>query len=254
MAKLNGVEIKNIKKYVGHEGESCVQGTVYLDGKKLGFWSQDGHGGPDNFDFPVSLLKERVLKAKSILSDKGVKKTIYDTEIFMCDLLTLKDIETSIKKYQKAGYTAFLVGFVVGGNGFAFKCFYNKEDITHSEYEEVKKTVIKSETFDGSDGYKTILVTSLEDLSLELGTDEGLAQEELRLAEKQGEEQKKKDAYEQQLQYKKDKIASIKRFEVQPVADMPRYLVKDTETGKMTEVPNFALNDVLFALAELFEE
>lgn len=253
MARLNGVEIKNITRFSGHEGEECVQGSVYLDGKKIGTWSQDGHGGPDNFSFPINMIKDRVLKAKSVLSEKGIKRTIYDTEIFMCDLITLKDIETSIKKHIKAGYSVFLVGFVIGGNGYMYKCYQNKEDITPAEYEEVKKTVIKSESFDGADGYNTIIVTSLADLSLEIGTEEGLHKEEIKLAEKIAEDTKKKETFEQQMQYKKDKIASIQRFEVTSVADMPRYLVKDKETGRLTEVPAFALNDVLFALAELFE-
>ena len=57
MASLNGVSLKNLKTYAGHEGEPCMQGSVYYNGKKLGFWSQDGHGGPDRFDFNENELK-----------------------------------------------------------------------------------------------------------------------------------------------------------------------------------------------------
>lgn len=49
MAKIYGVKIKNLKTFHGHEGD-CAQGSLYMDGKKIGFWSQDSCGGPDDFD------------------------------------------------------------------------------------------------------------------------------------------------------------------------------------------------------------
>lgn len=57
-ASINGVSIKNLEYFEGHEG-GCYQGNVYLDGKLLGFWSQDSWGGPDNFDFNMFPVTER---------------------------------------------------------------------------------------------------------------------------------------------------------------------------------------------------
>lgn len=57
MAKLNGIEIKNMKSFVEREGLAC-QGNVYADGKLLGFWSMDGNGGPDRFGFDDRQRKE----------------------------------------------------------------------------------------------------------------------------------------------------------------------------------------------------
>ena len=64
MASLNGVTIRNLKGFNGHEGEPLFQGSVYLNGQKLGFWSQDAHGGSDNYDFNTKALVEQNIKAE----------------------------------------------------------------------------------------------------------------------------------------------------------------------------------------------
>ena len=33
--KVNGIEIKISRKFFGHEGETCYQGTIYENGKKI---------------------------------------------------------------------------------------------------------------------------------------------------------------------------------------------------------------------------
>lgn len=58
MAKIAGIEVKNLKYYSGHEGEYCAQGNIYFNGKKQGFWSQDSWGGPDRFEFNENELEE----------------------------------------------------------------------------------------------------------------------------------------------------------------------------------------------------
>lgn len=58
VASINGVSVKKLNFFIGNEG-GCFQGDVYLDGKKLGFWSQDFWGGPDNFEFDATPIKER---------------------------------------------------------------------------------------------------------------------------------------------------------------------------------------------------
>lgn len=40
MASINGLTIKGLKQFVGHEGETLFQGNLYLNGDKIGFWSQ----------------------------------------------------------------------------------------------------------------------------------------------------------------------------------------------------------------------
>ena len=44
MAQINGVTVKALKTFYGHEGEPVFQGNLYLGNKKIGFWSQDARG------------------------------------------------------------------------------------------------------------------------------------------------------------------------------------------------------------------
>lgn len=124
MASLNGVSIKNLKLYRGHEGEPLYQGNVYLDGKKVGFWSQDAWGGPDELDFCAESNKvpfedkarwkaaaerdkvnrcefdQRVAAYLDSFSDKGESRW-RDAECFMGDLLTVCEDEKDFRKVGK---------------------------------------------------------------------------------------------------------------------------------------------------------
>ena len=44
MAKIYGLELKGIKTMIGRNGE-VFQGNIYLEGKKIGVYSQDLNGG-----------------------------------------------------------------------------------------------------------------------------------------------------------------------------------------------------------------
>ena len=79
VASINGVSLKNLKYYVGHEG-GCLQGDVYLDGKKLGFWSQDSWGGPDMFEFDETPIVERAKEYYAAHPEVDELK-LYDTEL-----------------------------------------------------------------------------------------------------------------------------------------------------------------------------
>jgi hypothetical protein len=108
MAKINGIELKNIVKYRGHEGEPLVQGTIYIDGKKSGFYSQGDWGGPDTLDF-ISNEKKNVFNDKaSSYSQNKVDKERFDDillpeDLLLCDLLYLLEKEKKFKKVTKQG-------------------------------------------------------------------------------------------------------------------------------------------------------
>ena len=102
MAKINGVQIKNLKSYLGHEGY-CHQGNVYLNGKKLGFWSQDSWGGCDNYDFDESVLKKAVNDYKDGFPDDYELKSVMDADSLMGDIVFLMEIEKDFKKETKKG-------------------------------------------------------------------------------------------------------------------------------------------------------
>ena len=49
--KIGDFSIGSIKPFRGHEGESCLQGTILKNGKKVAEWSEDSWGGPMMFRF-----------------------------------------------------------------------------------------------------------------------------------------------------------------------------------------------------------
>lgn len=102
MASILGIELKNIKTFRGVEYPTCYQGTVYLNGKKLGFWSQDSWGGPDNYEFKTTELDNL---AKAYYG----KDSYYDLDCLMGEILTLKDYEKLYKKIVKEGYASLVV-------------------------------------------------------------------------------------------------------------------------------------------------
>lgn len=105
MAKINGVEVKAVKSFIGHEGP-CYQGNIYKNGKKLGFWSQDSWGGPDVFEFDESLLDEPFESFKDSFPESYMNKDYIEKGSFIHDILTLKDIEKDCKKEFKKGFKA----------------------------------------------------------------------------------------------------------------------------------------------------
>ena len=119
MASINGLEVKNLKKFKGHEGEDCLQGSVYLNGKKLGFWSQDSWGGCDNFDFNYKVLQDIALKvAMTDLVEPQYRK-YFDVDSLMDMLVKLKEDEKVYNKFCKQGYPCTLL--VTDG----YHCFYS---------------------------------------------------------------------------------------------------------------------------------
>lgn len=118
MASINGITIKNLNNFVSSEGDICYQGNVYIENKKVGFWSQDDWGGSDRFDFisPFSekLLQERV---KDLNSDKEIRGIALDNKPFilhyslerlMYDLKNLLKEEKAFKMSIKDGYAGIM--------------------------------------------------------------------------------------------------------------------------------------------------
>lgn len=120
MASMNGISIKGLQKFLGHEGEPLFQGTLYLNGKKLGFWSQDSHGGADNFMFEGGWKQELAVDnaVKAMYPEKAIHGKArdgrdyvieYGLEFLLTDLLELMDDEKAFKKAVKSGYAGIMV-------------------------------------------------------------------------------------------------------------------------------------------------
>ena len=120
MAQLYGFEIKGVKSFRGHDGESLKQGNLYYNGKKVAFWSQDAWGGPDTLIYE-DLEKDTLLNTKSALKDAIEKfkesEYCYDTsfleyinyESFIEALILLKDLEKEFKNYVKRGFCSVCI-------------------------------------------------------------------------------------------------------------------------------------------------
>lgn len=134
MAKLNGVEIKSLKTFRGHEGEPLAQGSVYIDGKKVGYWSQDSHGGPDEYWSDISTNIEDIITERAKRFKEGTPETykyygiMDDPGVFMGQLLRLIDDEKAWKALDKEGYPNVL--FEING----WKCkVTGYKDLDHAK-------------------------------------------------------------------------------------------------------------------------
>lgn len=119
MASINGITVKSLTQFRGHEGEPLYQGNIYLGNKKIGWWSQDSHGGCDNIylDEPYSLTK---LEGKVKMLNKEHKHTFartggsaiildYDLELLFGDLMVMQEDEKDFKKAIKNGFAGVLL-------------------------------------------------------------------------------------------------------------------------------------------------
>ena len=177
MAKIYGVELKAVKRFVGHEGY-CYQGNVYKDGKKVGFWSQDSWGGPDEYDFNTEILNEVIEKMKTSSyyrkhfvepENKRINIPVdrlyefLDTDTLMNDLIILKDDESTYKKYAKQGYPITVIisdGYHVCTVAFAEN---TGEDYITKKIESIKNREMKKGTFYKNAHIETKIYRSLED-------------------------------------------------------------------------------------------
>ena len=123
MASINGIELKGIKEFKGHEFEYLIQGNIYYKGKKVGWYSQDSWGGCDHIDLDYSLPKELLIEINGILDNyesdtifygidelydkeynikwENGKKRLKGGEWLFGELIQLIDNEKKYKKYSK---------------------------------------------------------------------------------------------------------------------------------------------------------
>lgn len=107
MAKINGIEIKALKNFKGHDECAYFQGNIYKDGKKLGFWTQDAWAGPDRYSFDVKILAEACRNYKEGFPDGYEYKDYCDSpDVFVGAILKLRFAEKDCKEEFKKGRKA----------------------------------------------------------------------------------------------------------------------------------------------------
>lgn len=108
MASINGIEIKTYKNFKGHDGQPLRQATVYMDGKKIGFISEDAWGGPMNINLKsLEEVKKRLFEYAS--HEKFAKHVLEDIELLLDMLLGLVFIEKNAKKAWKINEKAIVI-------------------------------------------------------------------------------------------------------------------------------------------------
>lgn len=122
MASICGVSLKNIKNFKGHEGEPCYQANIYLNNKKIGYYSDDAWGAIClNLHFDSKENEEKINKIAEEYGKRPDKLDLtfseqynlnYTLDSFIEDILFLSLYEKDFKKYQKK-YADF-AGVVIG--------------------------------------------------------------------------------------------------------------------------------------------
>lgn len=125
MAKFHGFEIRNMKTFIGMEGYG-TQGDVWLNGKKLGFWSDDGNGGEPRFDIPIAaaadldaLVAEQV--PECAWKDCGGATVPADLSMVLSHLCDLKDTEKEWGKLDKKGYALVTLSSKESGQSLSYQ-------------------------------------------------------------------------------------------------------------------------------------
>lgn len=103
MAKINGLEVKEIKYYPDHEGSMIPYGNIYFKGKRVGSFKYDDWGGPMHYTHThKTISKKEVMEAFHQIVPKLGWNEFYDSfDILVEELIFLKEIESEFKKSQK---------------------------------------------------------------------------------------------------------------------------------------------------------
>lgn len=112
MASIKGWQIKGIKTWQGRDWEG-MQGNIYLDGKKIGWYNDNGDGGEIDIDVP-SQYRERLKRdVEDYFNENPLPDCfahlIPDEEIFFGALLLQILNEQSYKKMVKRGCPNVLI-------------------------------------------------------------------------------------------------------------------------------------------------
>lgn len=266
MASLNGVTIKSLNKFVGTEGEA-YQGNVYYNGRKLGFWSQDGNGGSDHFDFPINQLKKPLEQYKNYLKESGLSKNHpsgsedlidmdeFMIEVFMTEVLSIVGIEKQFKINKRNGYPFTLMIYPI--NDFLFLTIKMRNSEISKEDLQMLKDRIRRQVVDLNPDHKVFkfvskVIKDSSDLDLvwgEVSSDEKPIKTETQ--RKRNTEYVKVDELQGIMQKEsiKDSASISSRFDVQNKGN--HSIITDKTTGRSCDVPLYALGDVIKALKEL---
>lgn len=161
MASIHGFELKNMKRISGTEGHG-LSGDVWLNGTKLGHWSQDANGGCSFADFEIDTVDESVAKQCPEYS-ADVNGIHFDASLdaVLTRLAAMKDDERGFKRAVRNGHTGTIV--VSDGMTVLTACYDgNQNDETNKHLVDY---IVKKYGMNG-DGVTVEFHDSLDDFSV----------------------------------------------------------------------------------------
>ena len=127
MAIIKGFQLKAIKSFRGHEGEPLKQANLYFNNKKVGFVSEDGHGGYPKINLDKDIREKWGKTATEFLAEHP-EETIWSAQEFLFyQLFELSQDESEFKKSQKKGFAVLAI-------------FYEKQAFKHGDVEGFRST------------------------------------------------------------------------------------------------------------------
>lgn len=103
MASIKGITLKAVKTHRGHEGEPLLQGNIYIDNKKAGFYADGDWGGNPTIQFDNPEFKE-IFEARMYEYYAENPDSFEDAEMFFGDLIKNIELEKIFKKRLKDHY------------------------------------------------------------------------------------------------------------------------------------------------------
>jgi hypothetical protein len=110
MASVKGFTLKGVTRFKGHEGEPCVQGSIYNNGKKVGYYSDSYTMGPPDISFNDKAVEEKAIRAgRTCYENQTDYPEDFELETLFDKIKDLIETERDYKKYVKMGYPVFAV-------------------------------------------------------------------------------------------------------------------------------------------------
>lgn len=106
MASIKGITIKNIKKFIGTDGEG-YQGNIYKDNKKIGIYSDYADGAEPIIHYLSKEIEKTITKIIEEYYENGEEETLLipAAERFYAELKDLIENEKIFKKTIEKGYS-----------------------------------------------------------------------------------------------------------------------------------------------------
>lgn len=106
MAEIYGITLKGCKEFQGMESDG-VQGNIYVDGKKVGWYNDRGDGGEVEIDYDGKGIKQEVAARIKRFFERHPHE-YPGPDFFYPMILQLKDYEKHLKKAVKRGCDSIL--------------------------------------------------------------------------------------------------------------------------------------------------